>query len=237
MSEVRNEIGNFTITPEWVINDICHSEATYRYQALAVYNYLGCRANKNDKTCYPCRSTIAEHCNISVSTVDRCIKLLVELGALTYTNQYTDKGEFSSNLYTVKQIPTRASHQRLPSVSPDAETIVNKPIDYKTKKSRSKKGEGKFERQVDRWEVVINKDGEEELIGRHKLKPDIYEKVFNNKVAEMLGINPETGEMLNEKMEVKDNKVDLEEVEYIKKSNMESFHPVNEETMKLEEGI
>jgi len=96
---VRAQV-RFAIVPEWLIS------ADVPDKALRVYMALARRANNDDGTCYPSRETIAEDVGgCSVDTIDRCLKALAKIGAVTWEKRRTASGEPTSNLYTVMVVP------------------------------------------------------------------------------------------------------------------------------------
>lgn len=90
--EVRYSREPFTPVPVWLL------EARVSDAGLRVYVALGKWAN--DGSCFPSRRTVAEFVGKSVDTVDRAIKELAKLGALTVEAR-TDPatGERTSNRY------------------------------------------------------------------------------------------------------------------------------------------
>lgn len=88
----------FAIIPEWVLDADISPQAVRLYCVLA--RYAG-----RDGTCYPRRRTIAERLRVSVSTVDRVLAELVNLGAVEVRHRLDDNGEHTSNLYTIKTTP------------------------------------------------------------------------------------------------------------------------------------
>ncbi|MDL2300970.1 helix-turn-helix domain-containing protein [Lachnospiraceae bacterium OttesenSCG-928-D06] len=71
-------------------------------RALSVLIYLIDRSNK-DLTCFPAISTMARELHISVSTVKRALKELVESGFVSKESRFREKNNGqSSNLYTLQ---------------------------------------------------------------------------------------------------------------------------------------
>ena len=58
----------------------------------------------DDGTCYPSLQTVSEDCGTSISTVQRKLKLLEEMGLLTKINRSKD-GMKTSNLYRLPNTP------------------------------------------------------------------------------------------------------------------------------------
>lgn len=75
--------------------------SSLKSRALSVLIYLIDRSNK-DLTCFPAIPTMAEQLHISVSTVKRALKELVDAGYLEKAARFRDKNRGqSSNLYTL----------------------------------------------------------------------------------------------------------------------------------------
>ena len=73
---------------------------------LAVYFCLCRHASNEGGTCFPSRRTIARECGISgAETVDRALKVLLELGLMEKQHQVAENGSYRSNLYRVLPLP------------------------------------------------------------------------------------------------------------------------------------
>lgn len=70
---MQEHSGNFFKTPNAIFE--CGLTPT----EYMVYSYLVCRAGANEK-CWPSVATIAKHCNVSVNTVRKAIRSLIEQG-------------------------------------------------------------------------------------------------------------------------------------------------------------
>lgn len=110
---------SFVIVPEWVL--MLPISAT----ALRVYCVIRKHADAKTGECFPSRKTIAAKARCSVASVDRCVKELVENGALKVRRRKNKTGDWTSNLYTlVAQSPNSSppsphlpSKDQLPSAS------------------------------------------------------------------------------------------------------------------------
>ena len=92
---------SFVIVPEWVL--MLPITAT----ALRVYCVIRKHSDAKTGECFPSRKTIAAKARCSVASVDRCVKELVENGALKVCRRKNKAGDWTSNLYTlVAQSPT-----------------------------------------------------------------------------------------------------------------------------------
>lgn len=85
----------FCIIPEWVLYADISSNAVRLYGTLQRY------ADKDSGQCHPSRKTLAEKCKLSLSSLDRALIELVELGAITKQQRVSPKGDWTSNIYTV----------------------------------------------------------------------------------------------------------------------------------------
>jgi hypothetical protein len=99
----------FSITPEWVLYADITSNAVRLYGVLQRY------ADKDSGECHPSRKTLAEKCRLSLSSLDRALIELVDIGAVTKQQRLSPNGDWTSNTYTV------ISHRRVSSQ-------VNTPI-------------------------------------------------------------------------------------------------------------
>jgi predicted transcriptional regulator len=71
---------------------------------IAVYLCLIRHAN-NQNQCYPSFKLIAEKCGMSRMTVIRTIDKLIGLDLIQVQKRKSNKGDYSSNLYTIKELP------------------------------------------------------------------------------------------------------------------------------------
>jgi hypothetical protein len=93
----------FSITPEWVLYADITSNAVRLYGVLQRY------ADKDSGECHPSRKTLADKCRLSLSSLDRALIELVDIGAVTKQQRLSPNGDWTSNTYTV------ISHRRVSS--------------------------------------------------------------------------------------------------------------------------
>lgn len=103
--------------------------SSLKSRALSVLIYLIDRSNK-DLTCYPAIPTIAVQLHISISTVKRALKELVDAGYIEKAARYREKNRGqSSNLYTLLFVdetfessnyysPTKADSEHIDAFAP-----------------------------------------------------------------------------------------------------------------------
>ena len=84
----------FSMIPEWVLDAKISATAVRLYCVLQRY------AN-SDGLCHPSRRTLAERCGCSTATIDRAVDELVDIRALVVSHRRTERGDQTSNLYTV----------------------------------------------------------------------------------------------------------------------------------------
>jgi hypothetical protein len=89
----------FAVLPEWVLYLPISANAVRLYCVLRRF------ADNTTGECFPSRKTLAMKARTSVQTVDRCIKELVEHGALKVRPRKNAAGDWSSNTYTVMSYP------------------------------------------------------------------------------------------------------------------------------------
>jgi hypothetical protein len=89
----------FAVLPEWVLYLPISANAVRLYCVLRRF------ADNTTGECFPSRKTLAMKARTSVQTVDRCIKELVEHGAVKVRPRKNAAGDWSSNTYTVMSYP------------------------------------------------------------------------------------------------------------------------------------
>lgn len=96
----------FAMIPEWVMYaDISKS-------AVMVYLVLNRYANSKTGKCFPSRETVIEKARISKNTLDKCLKELQEIGAISISKRRNGTGLYASNLYTVHMIRPRDTNPK-----------------------------------------------------------------------------------------------------------------------------
>ena len=107
MTEIRNgRRFPFVVTPLWVVD---HPDVT----PLDVAVYVAIKRHADgDGEAYPSRARIAELAKVSVDTVDRAVKRLIEIGALEKEVRRKKNGDPTSNLYTIHEEPVGYRSQR-----------------------------------------------------------------------------------------------------------------------------
>lgn len=89
----------FAIIPEWVLF------ADISPQAVRLYGVLRRYADR-DGSCFPSRKRLASDLRMeSTKPVDRALKELIAIGAITSEHRFTEQGDLQSNLYTVLSLP------------------------------------------------------------------------------------------------------------------------------------
>lgn len=108
----------FCIIPEWVLYSSISSHAVRLYGTLQRY------ADKDSGKCHPSRKTLAEKCGLSLSSLDRALNELVDLGAVKKQQRVGSNGDFTSNIYTVISVAGVASKMTPPLVTGEGRGIV-----------------------------------------------------------------------------------------------------------------
>ncbi len=104
----------FIIIPEWILLSNISDKAKVLYGALWKY------ADRNNNECFPSRKTLAKDLNCHPSSVDRCIKELVNIKAIRVKNRPPkENGANQSNLYTLITTPSSVSDDTPASVNND----------------------------------------------------------------------------------------------------------------------
>ena len=101
----------FAIIPEWVLY------ANISPQAVRLYGVLRRYADR-DGSCFPSRKRLASDLRMeSTKPVDKALKELVTIGAITIEHRHTEQGDLQSNLYTVLSVPL-GGDEKLPTSPP-----------------------------------------------------------------------------------------------------------------------
>ena len=106
MTEIRSD-NYFAIVPEWLLH------ADISGNAVRLYAILNRYANSNGHA-WPSRKTIAAAMKCSTATVDRARDELVQVGALTVKQRFSDAGDPTSNLYILHTLPVDNSRPSSP---------------------------------------------------------------------------------------------------------------------------
>lgn len=111
---VRHQLPQFSIVPLWVVE-----EASAR--ALKLYCILGAKYSTYEKDdflyagAHPSQTTLAKDLDCSVSSIQRAIEELIEIGALMIRERFNPDGGQSSNDYiviVVKDVPSVKKWQK-----------------------------------------------------------------------------------------------------------------------------
>jgi hypothetical protein len=108
----------FCIIPEWVLYSSVSSNAVRLYGTLQRY------ADKDSGQCHPSRKTLADRCGLSLSSLDRALIELVELGAVRKKQRLSSNGDWTSNIYTVITNAGVSSQVNTPMVTDEDTGLV-----------------------------------------------------------------------------------------------------------------
>jgi HrpA-like RNA helicase len=114
---MKSEIGQYGIVPRWIL------EAPISDKALRLYAvFSSVYADRESGEAWPNRASLAAWLQAkSKRTVDKALKELEEIGALTIQPRFNSKGDRTSNLYIVRHVkPPVASSGEPPSLPKDA---------------------------------------------------------------------------------------------------------------------
>jgi hypothetical protein len=117
----------FAIIPEWVLDAPISPTAVRCFALLQRY------AN-NHNTCWPSRTTLANRMRCSTDTVDRALKELVNIDALTIQPRTATAGQPQTNLYTL-HMGVAAQMRR--GMGTDAEGVAAQMRNKPKKKNQS----------------------------------------------------------------------------------------------------
>jgi len=106
--EKLNADNFFAIIPEWLLY------ADISAQAVRLYGVLRRYADR-DGSCFPSRKRLASDLRMeSTKPVDKALKELIAIGAITSEHRHTEQGDLQSNLYTVLSMPI-GGDEKLPT--------------------------------------------------------------------------------------------------------------------------
>ena len=88
----------YAIIPEWLLD-------TASPRAIQVYGFLRRYADKSSLESIPSRATLAKRARCSRNTIDRAIKELEDIGAVSVTARFDEHGDRTSNLYHLHRMP------------------------------------------------------------------------------------------------------------------------------------
>jgi hypothetical protein len=108
----------FIIIPEWILLSNISDKAKVLYGNLWKY------ADRDTNKCFPSRATLAKNMNCYKSSIDRVLKELIDIKAVSVQNRPPkDNGANQSNLYTLRTISPVFIDKDTPS-STDKDTPV-----------------------------------------------------------------------------------------------------------------
>lgn len=116
----------FAVIPEWVL------DLPMSAQAVRVYCCLRRYADNKSGECWPSRRTLAMRSRTSITTLDRCLKELVDNGAIRMERRKNSSGDWTSNLYTVLSMPLGVASDFIPP-RPVIATTGGSKVDALTK--------------------------------------------------------------------------------------------------------
>jgi len=93
---MRSDTGPFSIVPEWVLDAVGARE-------VQLYTLLGRYADAEGDS-FPSRTTLAKRMGCSTDTVDRAVKELVSVGALSVEHRTAESGDPTTNRWTVHRV-------------------------------------------------------------------------------------------------------------------------------------
>jgi hypothetical protein len=94
--EVKSDIGPFAIVPDWLIR------AEISDRAVRVYALLARHADRETLAAWPKRSTMATALQCSSDSIDRALRELVDLKAISIEHRFDTAGDPTSNLYHMR---------------------------------------------------------------------------------------------------------------------------------------
>lgn len=142
----------FAMIPEWVL------DAEVSATAIRLYCVLQRYAN-SDGLCHPSRRTLAERCGCSTATIDRAVDELVAIRALLVAHRRTDRGDQTSNLYTVVTAPPYAQMHR-PLLTDDDTPLCTSDEQTKASINESQEPNVPTDKKPVHGKAVVRKDAQ-----------------------------------------------------------------------------
>lgn len=105
---IRKRQGKFEQIPRWIVE---RADAN----SLRLWLILAKYADWQTGEAFPSRARLAEDLGVSLDTVDRSKKRLMEIGALTWERRGSEEKGYESNLYTLEWDDPLAADLRPPS--------------------------------------------------------------------------------------------------------------------------
>ena len=97
LSSAVSDVGRFAIVPTWLLTSGVSDRAVRLYACLA-----GQYANYDTKEAFPLRRTLATDLGCSLSSADRAIDELTQIGALLVEQRQASTGDYISNIYRIR---------------------------------------------------------------------------------------------------------------------------------------
>ena len=116
----------FSVVPTWVLDAAVSASAVRLYAVLARYaNSAG--------TCWPSRRTLAARMQVrSADTVDRALRELVAVGAVTVQHRRDESGAPTASLYRLHVVPAGVAANLRPPSRTDAAGVAA-PLRHRTR--------------------------------------------------------------------------------------------------------
>lgn len=115
--KVRRDIPPWAMVPDWLIR------SSVSDRAVRVFALLDRHADRDTKEAYPARATLARVLERTKSSIDRALKELVDVGALSIERRLDAAGEPTSNLYRLHfKDPNEVAANLQPPLLTDAAT-------------------------------------------------------------------------------------------------------------------
>ena len=103
---IEHEMGPFAIVPLWLLDELVKVKTP---EALRLFVALHRWTAGGDRSCHPSRQKLAKTVGCSESTLDRYVKALVKVKALSVQRRRDQHGDWTSNLYTLHVVRGVAS--------------------------------------------------------------------------------------------------------------------------------
>lgn len=96
---VQTSTGAFAMVPLWLPQALRANKPKAAGTALIVWIALHRWTAGNDRSCYPSGQSIADEAGVSLSTCREALKLLRDVGALSWEQRRSVEGDLTSNAY------------------------------------------------------------------------------------------------------------------------------------------
>jgi hypothetical protein len=98
---IDTDTGAFALVPLWLPAALYERRPKAGGTAIVVYVAMHRWTAGDDRTCHPSVKSIADEARVSITACKDALKLLREVGAVSWTHRYDQQGDLTSSDYTI----------------------------------------------------------------------------------------------------------------------------------------